>query len=129
MYKKGARAERELMNKLTKLGFSVIRAAGSGKYGKPPDVIAFKNSKVYGFECKFIAANRLNLDKKSIDEFIKWSQNAGIDTYIAWKHDGSWIFFKPVIMKQNEHSYSISWEEAQKYGDILEVVLGVQKVI
>ena len=41
-YRKGARAERELINFFSGRGFAVIRAAGSGVNSLSPDLLAFR---------------------------------------------------------------------------------------
>ncbi len=52
-YRKGARAERELINLLRENGFAVIRAAGS----KPIDFLAAKSGKIIAFEVKYWQKN------------------------------------------------------------------------
>ncbi|MGB9703217.1 MAG: Holliday junction resolvase Hjc [Candidatus Micrarchaeia archaeon] len=111
-YSKGARAERELLGILSKKGFIVIRAAGSGVNSISPDVIAIKNSRVYAFECKFWDRENLDIKKEKIEYLIEIEKH-GIKSFIAWKipREG-WFFINLKELKKGNKFYSISKTKA-----------------
>ena len=89
-YIKGAQAERELSKKLRELGFSVIRAAGSGGSISTPDLVAIKKGRVLAFECKaWKTTPRLKIEKYR--QFSEWCEKAGAMGFLAWKNKG-WKF-------------------------------------
>ncbi|MEM3775449.1 MAG: hypothetical protein QXZ35_02235, partial [Candidatus Micrarchaeaceae archaeon] len=51
-YEKGARGERELLEKFRSAGYSVIRSAGSGVNSISPDILVVKKNSGMAFECK-----------------------------------------------------------------------------
>lgn len=107
-YSKGARAERELLDILSKKGFVVIRAAGSGVNSISPDIVAIKDSKVYAFECKFWNKSNLNLEKDKI-RYLKEIQKHGIKSFIAWKIPRiGWFLIKPKELSEKSKCFSIS---------------------
>ncbi|MFA5108481.1 MAG: Holliday junction resolvase Hjc [Candidatus Micrarchaeia archaeon] len=127
-YKKGSRAENELIKKLIEVGFSAIRAAGSGGGASPcPDILAFRNVDQYGFECKAIDSPNLQLRKEQVNELKIWQANTNITTYIAWRiRGGEWLFVRTDYLKENPKSFSISFENAKKYSQSLESILKKQ---
>jgi len=116
-YNKGSRAEHELMKKLEEHGFLVIRAAGSGKGSPCPDILAFKRTEQFGFECKAVNNTSLQLRKEQVKQLKIWQELSGITTYIAWRlPGGEWRFVRPEHLHENPKSYAISLEEAKKIG-------------
>jgi len=89
-YVKGAQAERELSKKLKILGFSVIRAAGSGGSISTPDLVAIKRGRVLAFECKAWKTTP-KLKKQEYENFKEWCEGAGAMGFLAWKNKG-WKF-------------------------------------
>lgn len=89
-YNKGARAERELCKKLDKLGFAVIRAAGSGGSISTPDIVGIKKGRVLAFECKAWKTTP-RLGKKEYENFKEWCLMSGALGFLAWKNKG-WKF-------------------------------------
>jgi Holliday junction resolvase - archaeal type len=124
-YKKGTKAENELIDILNQEGFLTIRAAGSGKKKfKCPDVLAFRRIDQYGFECKAIDSDYLHVKKDQIQGLIKWQEQTNITTFIAWRKSGGiWYFIMPQYFKENKSSYSIDFETVKKYSKPLEEIL------
>ena len=128
-YRKGADAERELIQVLFKKGFSVVRVAGSGATSLPcPDCLALSKKKRMAFECKAWSAEYLNLAKSQMEELVEWAENAGTELYIAWKIPRmGWRFINPRDFRKTAKNYSIALKEALRKGVTLPVLLGEQK--
>ncbi len=103
-YAKGYRFERNLVHKLSKMGFMVLRAPRSGRIGlASPDIVAIHKidgkSKVLAIECK----NRLEgftVAHEQLQELQEWKDVAGAKCYIAWKcgrNDALFIYLEDVI--------------------------------
>lgn len=95
--RKGTAAERELLHKLWRNGFAVVRAAGSGSISWPnPDLIAVKNSVNYAIECKSTSKEFLYITDSQIDQLTEFSQLANAKPVIAIKFlNKGWRFFEP----------------------------------
>ncbi len=107
-YKKGAHFERELSKELEKVGFKVIRAAGSGSDGTSPDLIALKTTKKFAFECK-AHEQSIYLEKQKIAQYVDFENSTGLPVYIAWKvNRQSWKFFPLSFLRETEKSFVIS---------------------
>lgn len=125
-YKKGSRAEHELIKKLTEQGFSVIRAAGSGGGTPCPDVLAFRTIDQFGFECKSVESPNLQLRAEQIRHLIGWEQNTNITTFIAWRQrGGNWLFVRVEHVKKTPKGYSLSQKDALRFGVSLEQLLRI----
>ncbi len=111
MYKKGARAERELQRLLESRGFAVVRSAGSGK-SVSPDLLAIRRGMAVGFECKAVDKEVLYLRSEQVEKLGEWKEKAGVPVLIAWKRKGLWRFV-PL-------SPRVSWSEAERSGIRLE---------
>lgn len=108
-YAKGARCERELLKELHTKGYSVMRSAGSGINTLSPDLIAMKNGKGLAFECKAWESSSLSIENDRFQGLIEWQQNTGMDTFIAWRMNGSgWFFIKLEEMKVNDKARTIT---------------------
>jgi len=143
-YHKGARAERELIKFFSEHGFMVIRGAGSGTSGLSPDVLVFKGIKQYVIEAKAYESERLSLDRDQFENLQAWHETTNMETYVAWRRKKEkvdeedatnallkkgvgmryrWKFIPIAFFKENPKSFSLSWEDAQKYGkDISELL-------
>ncbi|MGB9614645.1 MAG: Holliday junction resolvase Hjc [Fervidobacterium sp.] len=108
-YKKGARNERELIHLFEEKGYSVVRSAGSGVNAVSPDILVFKRGKQYAIECKAWNSDRIAIDHEKYESLLRWEENTGITTLIAWKmpYEG-WYFAYLPEMERNEKSYSIT---------------------
>jgi len=105
-------------------GYSAIRAAGSGTGSPCPDILAFKGINQYGFECKAVANTNLQLRREQIDDLKIWQENTNITAYIAWRQrGGEWLFVRTDYLKENKIAYSLSLEDAKKFGARLESIL------
>lgn len=124
-YNKGARSERELLRLFSDVGFSVIRAAGSGVNPiSPPDILVLKGEKRYALECKAWNKNRLAIDHEKYVALRRWEENTGIPTMVAWKipYKG-WLFIPIAEMERNPASYSITLNRAYEIGKKIEALI------
>ncbi|MBN2477965.1 hypothetical protein JXB01_01610 [Candidatus Micrarchaeota archaeon] len=123
-YRKGSRAERELIHFFDGEGFSVIRAAGSGVSSLSPDLLAFKKGLNYAFEAKAWEKEYLHLDKDQFLGLKNWEENTGITCLVAWRRNRQeWLFIPLSVFDENKKSFSVSWKSAQmigrKLGDLI----------
>ncbi len=87
--RRGFHAERELVQKLWKMGFAVVRGPASGakiKSSVYPDVVAIKDGKVFVFEVKErkdVAS--IYVDRKQIEKIREFAIRAGGEALIAVK--------------------------------------------
>ncbi|MDK6027786.1 Holliday junction resolvase Hjc [Ignisphaera sp. 4213-co] len=92
----GTSAERELVKKLWKMGFAVIRGPASGakiKRGIYPDVVAIKDSKIFVFEVKRRKEPKtVYIEMSQILKTIEFAKRAGGEALLAIKIDSlkSW---------------------------------------
>ncbi len=115
-YGKGSRAEHELIGMLEEKGYSVVRAAGSGKY--TPDLLAFRAGRAYAFECKAWNSPRLSIDKLQFGSLQKWQENTGLTTYVAWKvPKEGWYFIFPEHFEEQGASYTLQLSKAKLLGN------------
>lgn len=96
MYKKGARAERELIKIFSDAGYAIIRAAGSGVNSESPDILVFKKGKQYAFECKAWNKDQVSIEAEKMNGLKRWQEVTGITTMVGWKmpYEG-WYFIYP----------------------------------
>ncbi len=112
-YRKGSRAERELIDYFSGRGYSVIRAAGSGVNSLSPDLLAFRRGMQYAFESKAIEKDNLNIDREQFVNLREWERNTGINCYVAWRKRGrQWRFIPLSLFNESEKSFGISWKKA-----------------
>lgn len=124
-YAKGARGERELLNRLHDLGYSVMRSAGSGVNSLSPDILAVREGRGFAFECKAWERSSLAIEKEKFDSLLEWERNTGMGTYIAWRMNGQgWFFIKLGEMRVNEKSVTVTKKEALSISRGLEAILG-----
>lgn len=123
-YRKGSRAERELINYFSEKGFSVIRAAGSGVSSLSPDLLVFRKGKNYAFESKAWEKEYLHIKKDQFTGLKEWEDNTGINSFIAWRRNREpWYFIPLSVFEENKASYAISWKKAKLIGRSLEELL------
>ena len=123
-YKKGARAERELITFFSENNFSVIRAAGSGVSSLSPDLLVFRRGKQYAFESKAIEHKYLHLRRDQFLGLKKWEENTGITSYVAWRRSREpWYFIPLSVFNENKNSFAISWDQAKLIGRKLEELI------
>ncbi|MCI0504073.1 hypothetical protein L0Y65_05180 [Candidatus Micrarchaeota archaeon] len=120
-YRKGSRAERELIDHFSTKGFCVIRAAGSGVNSLSPDILVFRRGVQFGIEAKAHEKQNLNIDREQFDNLKRWEGISGINCYIGWRRNREpWYFLPLSIFRESEKSYGINWENAQALGKKLE---------
>jgi Holliday junction resolvase len=123
-YSKGARSERELLNDLHLKGYSVIRSAGSGVNSLSPDLVAIKNGRGLAFECKAWDRDNLAIENDQFKGLVDWQQNTGMDTFVAWRMNGTgWFFIKLEELKHNNKSKTISKRIAIEINRRLESIM------
>ena len=123
-YAKGARCERELLNTLHSMSYSVIRSAGSGVNSISPDVVAIKNGKGLAFECKAWEKSSLSIEAEKYEALREWEKNSGMQTFIAWRMSGeSWFFIKLDEMKKTPKNYTVGKKLAFSINRKLESII------
>lgn len=91
-YRKGFRAEHELMKLLESLGFAVLRAPKSGR--DTIDVIACKRGAIFAFECKSWAST-VRISERQMKSLMDFSEKAGAIPIVAIKESQEgWRFLK-----------------------------------
>lgn len=91
-YRKGFRAEHELMKLLESLGFAVLRAPKSGR--DTIDVIACKRGAIFAFECKSWAST-VRISERQMKSLMDFSEKAGAIPIVAIKEaQEGWRFLK-----------------------------------
>jgi len=102
-YKKGYRAERDLVHILAKLGYMVVRTPRSGRIGLPsPDIIAAKNGKLIVIECKS-RAKGFQIPLEQLNELKEWEDKAGAKAYVALKISRKGFFFIDLVHVMNNN--------------------------
>ena len=125
-YSKGARAERELLNYLFSIGYSVVRSAGSGVNSISPDIVAIKDGKGLAFESKAWDRTSLSIDHEKFESLRSWRDNTRMDTYMAWRMNGSgWYFITLDEMKKTEKNYTVTKSSALKINRRLSHLTGI----
>jgi holliday junction resolvase Hjr len=120
-YRKGSRAERELIDYFSTKGFCVIRAAGSGVNSLSPDILVFKRGMQFGIEAKAHEKQNLNIDREQFDNLKRWEDVSGINCFVGWRRNREpWYFLPLSLFKESEKSYGINWGNAQALGKKLE---------
>jgi Holliday junction resolvase len=120
-YRKGSRAERELIDHFSTNGFCVIRAAGSGVNSLSPDILIFKRGMQFGIEAKAHEKANLNIDREQFVNLKRWEDISGITCYVGWRRNREpWYFLSLSFFKESEKSFGINWSNAQGLGKKLE---------
>lgn len=101
-YAKGYRAERELLRFLTTRGYSCIRAASSGGFHTPADLVAIKGGRILCFEIK-AWARKPKLEKAKLESFSSWCRNAQGMGFLAWYNKNTWLFLHSRDAEDNNY--------------------------
>jgi Holliday junction resolvase len=116
-YKKGARAERELIHFFSSHGFEVIRAAGSGVNSLSPDLLAFRRGAQFAIECKAWEAGSLSFEKERVAAMKRWEEATGITYLIGWRvNRGGWFLFPVHLLEEQEKTFTITLAKAKLAG-------------
>ncbi|MGC9310299.1 MAG: Holliday junction resolvase Hjc [Candidatus Aenigmatarchaeota archaeon] len=98
-YKKGFRAEHELIKLLTSLDYAVLRAPKSGR--DTIDVIACKRGAIFAFECKSWATT-VRISERQMNSLTDFSEKAGAIAIVAIKQNNEgWRFLKAQDVRDN----------------------------
>ncbi|MGI0141413.1 MAG: hypothetical protein ACREBF_02045 [Candidatus Micrarchaeales archaeon] len=132
-YVKGARGERELLNRFYELGYSVIRSAGSGVNSISPDILVMKDGKGFAFECKAWDRSTISIEHEKYDSLKKWEDNTKLPTFMAWRMNNmGWFFIRLQEMHKNDRSWSITKKKALSIGrvfDNLKLEKGLEPIL
>lgn len=127
--RRGFSHERDLVIKLWKKGFAVIRAPASGSKAKRmvyPDVVAIRNGITIVFEVKSSSRARdIYIDSKQIHKLIEFAKRAGGFSYIAIKliGTGEWRFVSTdMLVKTASGRFKVSREAIEKGLSLKELV-------
>ena len=125
-YTKGARSERELLNRFYELGYSVIRAAGSGVNALGPDIIAMKKGICFSIECKAWSRGSLSIEPDQFLKLMDWEKNTDGHTFVAWKVDyKGWYFIRLDEFSKGESNYNVTLKRALEINRNLESVISM----
>jgi Holliday junction resolvase len=120
-YRKGSRAERELIDHFSANGFCVIRAAGSGVNSLSPDILVFRRGMQFGIEAKAHETQNLGIGREQFLNLRRWEEVSGINCYIGWRRNREpWYFIPLPLFRENGKTFSINWGNASGLGKRLE---------
>jgi Holliday junction resolvase len=120
-YRKGSRAERELIDHFSSKGFCVIRAAGSGVNSLSPDILVFRRGMQFGIEAKAWEKTGLSIDREQFENLRRWEDISGINCYIGWRRNREpWYLIPLSLFHENEKTFAINWENAKALGKRLD---------
>lgn len=108
---KGSRAERELVNKLWKCGFAVMRspASGSGRKHPQPDVLTSDGNKILGIETKSTGGESVYISKEEIEKLKKFCKKFDCQPLIGVRFDRmGWTFSRPEDCEKTSNSYKVT---------------------
>ncbi|MDE1834516.1 MAG: hypothetical protein KGH64_04215 [Candidatus Micrarchaeota archaeon] len=121
---KGARSERELLNKFADLGFSVVRAAGSGVNALGPDILALKGEVCFAIECKAWDRGSLSIEPEQFQKLIDWERNTTSRTFVAWRiSNKGWYFIKLNEFNKGGKNYNVTMKKAFEINRVLDSIL------
>ncbi|HLF53660.1 MAG TPA: Holliday junction resolvase Hjc [Candidatus Nanoarchaeia archaeon] len=116
---KGSKAERELLEILTKNGWRAARVAGSGVNDNSPcDLVAGKlGKKGFVIEAKSSKKTSIYITKEQISDFVLFSQMIGLSPVIAlrFNYEG-WFFISPSQLKDTGKAFAVSLATAKAEG-------------
>ncbi len=125
-YVKGARSERELLGKFYDLGYSVVRAAGSGVNALGPDILAIKNGFCLSFECKAWDRGSLSLEPEQFEKLIEWERNSATSTFVAWKiKNRGWLFIRLSEFTKGEKNFNVTMKKAFEINRTIDAILAL----
>jgi Holliday junction resolvase len=116
-YRKGSRAERELIDYFSSRDFCVIRAAGSGVNSLSPDILVFRRGVQLGIEAKAWEKENLNIDREQFENLRKWEEMSGINCVVGWRRNRQpWYLIPLALFRESRKSFGINWSNAQALG-------------
>jgi Holliday junction resolvase len=125
-YIKGARSERELLNKFYELGYSVVRSAGSGVNALGPDIIAMKKGVCLSIECKAWDRGSLSLEPDQYQKLVDWERNTDGLTFVAWRiNNRGWYFIRLDEFSRGDRNYNVTMRRTFEINRDLRAVLSM----
>lgn len=122
-YRKGSRAERELIDFFSSKDFCVIRAAGSGVNSLSPDILVFRRGAQFGIEAKAWEKENLNIDREQFENLRRWEDISGINCLVGWRRNREkWVFIPLGLFRESAKSFGINWENAKSLGKRLDEI-------
>lgn len=123
-YVKGARSERELLNRFYDKGFSVLRSAGSGVNALGPDIIAIRNKVCIAIECKAWERGSLSLDEDQFVKLIEWEKTTAFPTFVAWRvNNKGWFFIKLNEFTRGKVNFNVTLKKAMQVNRLFDEIL------
>lgn len=118
--KKGDRRERELVNKLSKDGFAVLRSPASGSRTDRdlPDIFAGNPPLIYAIEVKSSEGAPIYITEEKIDGLYFFAQSFNAKPRVAVRFDyEDWFFFSPESLYRTAgDNYRVKKETATSDG-------------
>jgi len=128
-YIKGARSERELLNKFYEMGYSVMRAAGSGVNALGPDIIALRKNVCFAFECKAWDRTSLSLEPEQYEKLVEWERNTDSPTsytFVAWKiKSRGWFFIRLDEFTKGERNYNVTMKNVMATNRTIDSIIAL----
>lgn len=116
---KGSKAERELLELFTEMGWRAARVAGSGKSDNTfCDLVAGKiGRKGYAVEAKSSKKNRIYITKKQIEDFVLFTSMMGLKPAVAVRFNREgWLFMHPRHLEDSGGNFVVSLDRARNKG-------------
>ncbi|ADI31793.1 Holliday junction resolvase Hjc [Staphylothermus hellenicus] len=136
--RRGFAHERDLLLKLWRRGFAVIRAPASGAKARRfavPDIVAIKNNRVLAFEVKTAEKKKtIYIPKHQVEKLLVFIRRAGGYGFIAVKIVGEsgWRFIEvDKLEKTASGNYKVSPDmlvKSFKLGDLVSFVQGNKRI-
>lgn len=128
MLRRGVNEERELVHKLAKLGFAVLRAPSSGSGTKldRPDMVAGRKGLYLAIEVKSTRKNVIYITSESVKQLIRFSEKFGAKPFIAakFKKRGiGWRLIEPEKLENTGKCYRLTFNQLLSEGKDLEVIV------
>lgn len=114
---KGSKAERELLDLFTKMGWKAARVAGSGMNDNTfCDLIAGKiGRKGYAVEAKASSKKHIYITKKQIQEFTDFTRDMGLDPVVAVRFNREkWHFLKPEDLDDSGKNWVVNLKKMKE---------------
>ncbi|MCL4365431.1 MAG: hypothetical protein M1569_00985 [Candidatus Marsarchaeota archaeon] len=125
-YKRGARAERELLHIFYDRGWSVIRSSGSGVNALSPDVIFLKNKDAICVECKAWNRGSLSLDPEQFEKLLEWEKNTAFPTFVGWRvNNKGWYFIRLDEFSRGRSNYNVTMKRVFEINRVIGSILPV----
>jgi len=126
--RRGIGEERELVHRLDKLGFAVVRAPASGSRTRldRPDIVAGRRGLHLALEVKSTIKEILYIEHESVMQLVRFSERFGARPLIAvkFKRRGKgWILLEPQNLTQTNKGYKVTFKDALRAGKSLEALV------